>query len=244
MDVSTEKQRLESIAGKSRYGEGMSFASIGHAFEIFTRFIEPGPILELGPAEGFMTDRLVTLDQPITAVEAGKIFCDAILSRHPQVEVIHCLFEEFEPDRKFQTVILGHVLEHVEDPVELLRRVSQWIEPGGRILAAVPNSRSIHRQAAVIMGILEFEEELNDLDRHHGHRRVYNPETFRNDFIRAGLTIEVFGGYWLKPLSNQQLESLFTPLMADAFMRLGERYPDISGEIYVVATKPNVAANE
>lgn len=242
MDVSTEKQRLESIAARSRYGEGMNSASIGHAFEVFTRFIEPGPILELGPAEGLMTDLLVTLGQPLTAVDAGKPFCDAIAARHQQVSVVHALFEEFNPDSKFQTIILGHVLEHVEEPVALLKRVATWLEADGRILAAVPNARSLHRQAAVVMGILDFEEALNEADRAHGHRRVYNPETFRSEFKRAGLRIEAFGGYWLKPLSNAQLESFFTPAMSDAFMRVGERYPDIAGEIYVVAGIPGPGA--
>ncbi len=85
------------------------------------------------------------------------------------------------------------------------------------------------------MGLLDFEEQLNEADLHHGHRRVYNPETFRRDFRAAGLSIEVFGGYWLKPLSNGQIEADWTPRMLGAFMTLGERYPDIAGEIYVVA---------
>ena len=85
------------------------------------------------------------------------------------------------------------------------------------------------------MGLLPHESALNEADRHHGHRRVYNPESFRGDFLEAGLRIEVFGGYWLKPLANSQFESWFSPEMIDAFMVLGERYPDIAGEIYVVA---------
>jgi len=51
----------------------------------------------------------------------------------------------------------GHVLEHVDDPVAVLRLVKSWLKPGGRVLAAVPNARSIHRQAAVIMGLLPYE---------------------------------------------------------------------------------------
>ena len=48
-------------------------------------------------------------------------------------------------------------------------------------------------------------------DHHHGHRRVYDPESFRRDFHAAGLRIEFFGGYWLKPVSNSQLEQHWTP---------------------------------
>jgi hypothetical protein len=45
----------------------------------------------------------------------------------------------------------------------------------------------------------------------------------------------VFGGYWLKPLSNAQLEAHWTPEMLEAYMQVGERYPDIAAEIYVIA---------
>ena len=87
------------------------------------------------------------------------------------------------------------------------------------------------------MGILREEDTLNELDLHHGHRRVFNPETFRNCVAPAGLKIEIFGGYWMKPVSNAQIEASWTPEMIEAFMVLGERYPDIAGEIYVVASR-------
>jgi hypothetical protein len=79
---------------------------------------------------------------------------------------------------------------------------------------------------------------MNEADIHHGHRRVFNPELFRNVFVEAGLRVDVFGGYWLKPISNGQLETTWSLVMLDAFMQLGERYPDIAGEIYVVASNP------
>jgi hypothetical protein len=85
------------------------------------------------------------------------------------------------------------------------------------------------------MKLLSAEDALNEMDIHHGHRRVFDPESFRQCFLAAGLSIEIFGGYWLKPVSNRQIEQTWTPQMLDAFMQLGERYPDIAGEIYVVA---------
>ena len=183
-----------------------------------------------------MTDLLVTLEQPFTVVEGSGLFCQDIKARHPQVNVENFLFEDFDPRHRFESILLGHVLEHVDDPIGILRRAASWLSPSGRIMAAVPNSRSLHRQAAVIMDMLPFEEALNEADLHHGHRRVYNPETFRRDFSEAGFKIEIFGGYWLKPVSNSQIEQTWTPSMLEAFMRLGERYPDIAGEIYIVAT--------
>ncbi len=120
--------------------------------------------------------------------------------------------------------------------LQCLRKTLDWIEPGGRILACVPNANSIHRQAAVKMGLLHAVDELNDTDRKIGHRRVYDMARLQQDFTAAGYRIKESGGMWLKPLSNAQLEATWNEKMIQAFLDLGEEYPDIAAEIYVVGT--------
>lgn len=230
-----ERRRLEDIASRSLYSAGASGESIGYGARVFGRFWRGPRCLELGPAEGRMTDILAARFDDLTVVEGSSRFCAEIQARHPRARVVNSLFESFEAEGLYDTVLLGHVLEHVEEPVRLLERARGWLAPGGLVCGAVPNARSLHRQAAVLMGLLPEEHALNDTDRHHGHRRVYDPESFRAEFLRAGLRIEAFGGYWLKPLSNAQLESQWTPQMLRAFFELGERYPDVAAEIYVVA---------
>ena len=38
-------------------------------------------------------------------------------------------------------------------------------------------------------------------------------------------------------LSNSQIEAHWSPAMIEAFMTLGENYPDIAGEIYALASE-------
>jgi 2-polyprenyl-3-methyl-5-hydroxy-6-metoxy-1,4-benzoquinol methylase len=194
-------------------------------------------VLVLGPAEGVGTQKLLDFGYDVTVVEGSNVFCEALQHRHANLKVICSLFETMELERSFDCIICGHILEHVDDPVEVLKRASGFLNPGGRIFAAVPNAWSLHRQAAVLMGLLPTESFFSDLDRRHGHRRVYTPESFRCDFTKAGLKIDVFGGYWLKPLSNGQIEANWSQEMIYAFFKLGERYPDIAAEIYIVASK-------
>jgi 2-polyprenyl-3-methyl-5-hydroxy-6-metoxy-1,4-benzoquinol methylase len=234
--MSEELLHLERIAGDSLYAAGMNTEMIKYSFSILCRHLRGTSILEMGPAEGVMTEFLAQTGKELSLVEGSSFFCRVLASRYPHAEVSHCLFEEFEPLKSFDTIVLGHVLEHVEDPVKVLARARSWLQPNGVIFAAVPNARSVHRQAAVLMGLLSEEHELNEMDHHHGHRRVFDPESFRAAFLRADLQIEVFGGYWLKPLSNAQIEESWTQPMIDSFMKLGERYPDIAGEIYIVAS--------
>ncbi|MBE2316899.1 class I SAM-dependent methyltransferase [Solirubrobacter sp. CPCC 204708] len=232
----TEAERLERVAADSWYAQGVNAATIYYSGRIFARHWRGDSCLELGPAEGLMTEQIAPHFPRLVLVDGSASFVAQLKERYPDAEVHEALFEDFTTEERFDTIVLGHVLEHVEDPVAILRRCrDEWLAPGGRVLMAVPNARSLHRQAAVIMGLLKDEFEFNKNDLHHGHRRVYTPEGLRSDVLAAGLRIEIFGGYWLKPLSNSQLEQDWTPEMIEAFMALGERYPDIAGEIYIVA---------
>ena len=232
-----ENKRIDEIAARSRYAEGLNTQTTRYSFKIFERYLRPGSILEMGPAEGVMTECLYGKFKEVSAVEGSALFCESLREKFPGLRVIHALFEEFRPEKRYDNIILGHVLEHVKEPVRILSQAREWLSPGGRIMAAVPNAHSLHRQAAVIMGLLKEEHELNDNDLYHGHRRLYDPESLRADFIAADLRIDHFGGYWIKPLSNQQIQQSWTEEMVDAFMRLGEKYPDIAAELFVVAAR-------
>src|SRR5580700_7726384 len=144
----TEKARLESISNVSLYCAGANSASIKYSFKVAERHLVGDSILEMGPAEGVMTELLAATGKKLTLVEGSGLFCDALRRRFPQANTVHALFEEFQPNELFDNIILGHVLEHVEDPVDILSRAKWWLKPGiGRIFGAVPNARSLHRQA-------------------------------------------------------------------------------------------------
>jgi len=234
-----EKQRLSKIGKKSLYASGVNSTCIKYSFNVAKRYLVDGSILELGPAEGIMTEMLQSQyrDQQITVVEGAETFCQNLKERYPQINVINSLFEIYSPQKTFDNIIMGHVLEHVDNPLNVLRLARTWLTPKiGRLFAAVPNSNSLHRQAAVLMGLLAVEDELNQSDIIHGHRRVFNPNSFQKVFLDAGFTIEILGGYWIKPLSNKQIEEQWTEQMIDSYMRLGEQYPDIAGELFIVAS--------
>lgn len=233
--MENEKTRLDRIAAVSKYGFGANSYTVRYSGELFLKYMQKGSVLELGPAEGIMTDILYSHFSDYTVVDGAGKFVDLLKQRYPEIKGYVSLFEDFKGKEKYDNIILGHVLEHVEDPVSILKICRGCLASDGRILAAVPNCNSIHRQAAVVMGLLQSTKELNDNDKYNGHRRVYSYEELREDFTKAGFKIIKSGGYWLKPLSNQQIEENWDENMIMAFMKLGENYPDIAAEIYVVA---------
>lgn len=233
-----ELGRLDKIAESSRYAEGVLEISTAYSFEIIQRYITGTRVLEMGPAEGIVTKKLSELGLDLTVVEGSSRFAAAIRDGFPEVSVVSSLFEDFSPSkfgyRGFDFIVCGHVLEHVENPLQLLRDMKSWLNPEGRIFAAVPNADSIHRQMGVSLGLLDDVQSLNELDIAQGHRRVFNRKDFHQLFEGAGLRLLSHGGYWLKMLSNAQIDKYWSTDMVLSSMILGEKYPDIAAEMFVV----------
>lgn len=189
--------------------------------------------LELGPAEGEMTQFLINDFKQLTIVE-GAADLLAQIPEHANLIKVNTLFEEFQPEHPFDSIILEHVLEHVDDPAGLLSRVKNWLAPNGKLFLGVPNGNSIHRLVAVKMGLLERPCQLNSRDHALGHRRVYTPETLRADIEKSGLKVLEMGGVYFKPLSNKQIQDHWSEEMIQGFYELGKDFPGFAAEIYVV----------
>jgi 2-polyprenyl-3-methyl-5-hydroxy-6-metoxy-1,4-benzoquinol methylase len=228
---------LDDVAARADYGRPLAVRSMEYCAGIFCRFIRGGDLLEVGPALGAMTPHLCRAAGKVSLLEGSGHFAGQLRSKFPHLPIESSLIESYSPGASFDFVVMGHVLEHVLDPLDAVRRAYAWLRPGGILLAAVPNARSLHRQAAVSMGLLADETSPSESDIRQGHRRVFRPEEFRSLFTAAGFTVEAFGGYWLKPVSDRQIAESWDDTMIDAFMALGERYPDIAAETYVIARR-------
>ncbi len=189
--------------------------------------------LELGSAEGVMTRMLLNDFENLTIVDAAARLLDMIPDS-PKLEKVHSLFENYSPDEKFNSIILDHILEHIDDPVSLMKQVKRWLAPAGRVCMGVPNGNSIHRLAAVKMGLLSHPCELNERDIKQGHRRVYTPDSFKCDIEISGLSIIEMGGIFYKPLSNPQIDETWTEEMMDGFYELGKEFPENSAAIFAI----------
>jgi trans-aconitate methyltransferase len=231
-----ELERLEACASDGIYSAGVNTASNLYSASIFRRWWRGASVLEMGCGDGNTTRILVEAFDDVTVIDGSRRLADKAAEEFPGVTVACDLFERWEPGRSFDTIILNHTLEHVNDSVETLRHAARWLAPGGVVCASVPSAGSLHREAAVLLEMLPSANSLTPSDVRAGHRRVSTPAEFRAQFAEAGLRVECSGGYWLKPVSNGQTDEWFSPEMIDAFMVLGERYPEIAAETYVIAS--------
>lgn len=206
-----------------------------YCYEASKPFFHGKKCLELGPSSGYMTRFLVNDFERVVAVEGAADLVEKI-SDAPNLVKICSLFQDFKTDEKFDTIILNHVLEHIADPIPLLKQILSWLAPKGKFIVGVPNARSFHRMVAVKMGLLESIYSLNERDIQLGHERVYDMDLLKTQLHEAGFIIKHETGVFLKFLANGQIEKWFSHEMIQAFYELGKDFPELCAEILVIAT--------
>lgn len=229
-----ESDRIEALA-RWYHEEQLDFDKrlISYRYRTLKSHLVGKRGLEVGPAEGQMTQFLVADFDELHVLEASASLLDTIPA-YPNLRKHHGLAEEFDAPVQFDTVVMEHILEHVDDPVGITSRARSWLAPGGRLLAGVPNGHSFHRLAAVKMGLLDNPCQLDVRDHALGHRRVYTPESFRADLEMAGWRVIELTGVFFKPVTNGQIQAHWTPAMMEGFYELGKDFPRHAAELMAV----------
>ena len=230
-----EKKVMESAGFYTSSMLGIDYRQAEFSYRSIKPYFKGRIALEVGTASGYMTKDLINDFDLLHLVEGSPELAN-VIPAYPNV-IKHCsMLEDFETEQKFDTIIMSHVLEHIEYPVNVLTKFKKWLTPGGILIVVVPNAQSIHRIVAVKMGILKTAYELNVRDQALGHYRVYDTESLNRDISAAGFTVGSSGGSFLKPLSNTQIEKSWSTEMIEGFYEAGKEFPMNCAEIFIVAS--------
>jgi SAM-dependent methyltransferase len=222
--LAAEHDRLARIAGDFSTETGFNARLIDMRFRAIAPLLDGATdVIEMGCSDGRMTVALAGCVPRLTAVDGSADYVEAVRRRMRA---------------EFDVAVLGHVLEHVADPVEILGVARDLVRPGGDVLVTVPNALSLHRLAGVRMGLLAEPWSLNEDDVRIGHRRVYTPDGLEADVREAGLVPLERRGIFLKPLANGQIERDWGDELIAAYQSLGELFPDHCAEILIRARRP------
>ena len=199
----------------------------------------PQPILEMGLGTGLTLHELVERHQlQIDVVEGSAALCEQARQRYGnKIGVQQSFFETFYSNKKYHTILALHVLEHVDDPSQVITQMGQALALGGRIIALVPNALSLHRRLAVQMGLQPALDTLSDRDHLVGHQRVFTPSSLAQTFEQAGFNIEKTFGFGLKTLPYSMMESWSDELIRACVQISPELPAELMGNIGLIARR-------
>jgi 2-polyprenyl-3-methyl-5-hydroxy-6-metoxy-1,4-benzoquinol methylase len=199
-----------------------------------------GPrVLELGYVDGLWTERILEKGCQVDVVEGAERHVEharKLYAERDSVRIFHCLFQEYEPDTSYDTIIAGDMLRYLPDPEGFLRQASGWLKEDGNLIATIPNSRSLHRRIGALMNMEPTPVQANQRDKEVGNLRSYDRYEFRHLMIEGGLDVKVLRGCFLKPLSSAQMQDWPDDLLR-AFLEVGDELEDYCWFIYAVCQK-------
>ncbi|MEQ1636909.1 MAG: class I SAM-dependent methyltransferase [Methylococcales bacterium] len=207
----------------------------------FQPFFRQGSLLELGSFKGDFTKRFLSHFNDVTCVEASSTAIEEAKARLcDSVNFINSLFETATLPKRYDNIILTHVLEHIDDPILVLKRINdEWLSENGRFFLVCPNANAPSRQIAVKMGLISHNSAVTPAEAEHGHRCTYALDTLERDVVTAGLKVVHRSGIFFKALANFQWDKLLnTDIISkdylDGCYMLGQQYPDLCSSIFLL----------
>lgn len=245
--MSTERDYDAEIRDYANHQYAYGFDT-GVMHPLMLRSFEPhfrkGSCLELGCFKGDFTRRLQSQFEDLTCVEASEVALDVARDKLGAKVIFYGdTLERVVLPRQYDNIVLTHVLEHLDDPVSVLKRVNdEWLSDDGRFFLVCPNANAPSRQIAVKMGLITHNSAVTPAEDEHGHRITYSLDTLERDAVAAGLKVIQRTGIFFKALANFQWDQLLqTDIVSKEYLegcyQLGQIYPDLCSSIFLLCER-------
>jgi len=198
-------------------------------------------ILEMGYGDGILTSCLASrYKTKLHLIEGSEILAKKAKKKHKNIVVINKLFENYEPKKKYDYIIASHVLEHVDNPILVLKKIKSWMHSKSLCIVHVPIRTSYHRQLAVIMKLQKKLDTPSKRDHEVGHQRVYSINGMKEDLKKSGFKIIETKGFFLKFLPNSMMLN-FSKNLIMALNKIAEKtVPALCANVSFVIKKKDL----
>ncbi|WP_443190536.1 class I SAM-dependent methyltransferase [Pseudomonas indica] len=192
--------------------------------------VRPRSLLELGLGHGYTTALFNRHFARHVVIEGSGTVIELFRGNYPDLDInlVEGFFEDFETDETFDVVMMGFILEHVDDPALILHRYKPRLAKGGRLFVAVPNAKSLNRRLGLAMGKINDIYELNANDHALGHQRQFCRDTLKALLHAEGFEVTWEEGIYLKPLPLGYMQAM--PEFEEnlqAMCEVGVDFPDL-----------------
>lgn len=156
--------------------------SIVPVLVLLERFQSPATLLDIGCGDGMFLRVAREWGWHGTGVEPS-VEAAKMAAAHGLHVINAPVTQAALPEHSFDAISCLQVIEHVLEPVELLRCAHRWLRPGGVLLVSTPNAHSLERR-------------LNGVDwvsfTPPGHLVYFSIPSMRHALELAGFSVETF----------------------------------------------------
>ena len=153
--------------------------------------LQSGSVLDIGCGRGVLGQKIKErgfsvwgIEQNITAVQAAQKKLDRVIAA--DITDVTLLSQELH-EKTFDYLIFSDVLEHVADPLSLLKHYRQFCHNNTQVLVSLPNVANWQTRLSVLFGQFNYKDS-GVMDR--THLRFFTFKTAKRLLIESGYTIE------------------------------------------------------
>lgn len=154
-------------------------ASVSRYFRISER-INSGKVLDVGCCRGILYLFLKDKDVEYIGLDKDEELAGIANKITKNRVVCEDIYTNKFKRNSFDVIVLCEVLEHVENPLQLLRECKGLLKEGGRVIGTAPNSTSL---LSMIWGLLGREYG------HFDHKQIFSVSELRNVVKLSGLRL-------------------------------------------------------
>ncbi|RAM51849.1 MAG: methyltransferase [Hapalosiphonaceae cyanobacterium JJU2] len=149
-------------------------------------------VIDFGCATGYFARLLSSKGCQVTGIEinakAAKIaeeYCEEVIV----ADLDFVNLRDILSGQTFDVAVFGDILEHLRNPWRILEETRQILQPGGYVIASIPNIAHGAIRLALLQGKFEYTE-LGILD--NTHLRFFTRQTVRELFERSGYFVDTY----------------------------------------------------
>jgi 2-polyprenyl-3-methyl-5-hydroxy-6-metoxy-1,4-benzoquinol methylase len=225
----------------SRYDASVDLSNKNNSHTLIVELVGHGRrVLDVGASTGFLARVLTERGCTVTGIEIdpdsarqAEESCDRVIVGN--VEELD-LGAELGEDT-FDVLVFGDVLEHLKDPRLALERFKPFLNPGGHVVASIPNIAHGSVRLALLQGEFRYRP-LGLLD--NTHLRFFTRASVEETFEGAGFLITDL---------RRTTQGLFTTeievdggMVPDDVVRLLQDDPEAMTYQFVLAARPYAGA--
>ena len=137
-------------------------------------------VLDIGCGEGWVLDRFSKQGHKVTGIDFSqyglKTFNPQLLPYLEQGDCIELILQKVKNNQRYDIVMLGNLIEHVLDPVDLLEKIKDILAQQGVLVIVAPNDFSHLHQHLMDNGIIDKPFWLSYPD----HISYFNKDSMEN----------------------------------------------------------------
>jgi 2-polyprenyl-3-methyl-5-hydroxy-6-metoxy-1,4-benzoquinol methylase len=146
-------------------------------------------LLDVGAAHGYLARELCSQGFQVTGVEADSVLGEEAAKHCHQLLILDLDGPLPAFPEPFDVMVFGDVLEHLKNPLVVLRQLTGSLTEDGTVIISLPNVANAYVRLSLLVGRFDYQDR-GILDRTHLH--FFTRKSFREFLLAAGLEVEQF----------------------------------------------------